>query len=168
MDTTGAGDILSRVGIVLTGPTSVSDPVACPSSSFSDPAVCPPASSDSICHLPSDSVPEARPPKVHACGVCGKTFVEKKRRNAHEKECGGVDCDHCEKHFRSTRSLKEHINTAHNTNFRCFVCKKCFGGLSKLNRHMPSHDDNKRVECEKCGKVFKRKDNLTRHMKIHS
>ena len=133
-------EILTRAGIVLTGPSrSDSSGTACLSSSSAS----------------------------FACGKCSKSFPEKKRRNQHEKDCGGVDCHHCNKHFGSRRALKEHINTAHNTNFRCVVCKKCFGGLSKLNRHMPTHDESKRMNCETCGKIFKRKDNLTRHMKTH-
>ena len=135
--TTSNADILARAGIVLTKPND------------------------------SDTSSTAASSASFLCGKCEKPFAEKKRKNQHEKDCGGTDCIHCNKHFSSRRALKEHINSTHNTNFRCVVCKKCFGGLSKLNRHMPTHEESRRVTCKICGKIFNRKDNLTRHMKKH-
>ena len=148
-------NILARAGLFLSGQSS-SVSVAC--------------SSPSVGSAENSASGSASPPvhfQLH-CRKCGKAFDEMKRRNQHEKDCGGADCVICNKHFSSQRALKEHTNTAHSTNFRCAVCKKCFGGLSKLNRHMPLHDEKKRVQCETSGKVFKRKDNLTRHMKTHN
>ena len=139
--TTSNAEILARAGMVLTRPNG---------SDSSGTAACLPSSSASF-----------------PCEKWGKLFAEKKRKTQHEKDCGGIDCHHCTKHFSSRRALKEHINTTHNTNFRCVVCKKCFGGLSKLNRHMPTHEESRRVTCKICGKIFNRKDNLTRHMKKH-
>ena len=159
MDVTS--NILTRAGLVLSGPSS------CPSVSVVCSSSAPVKNSGS--HVPSASpLSSGSAVKSFHCGKCGKSFTENKRRNQHEKDCGGVDCTICSKHFTTRRALKEHTNAAHSMNFRCVICRKCFGGVSKLNRHMPSHDEEKRVECEECGQIFKRKDNLTRHMKTHN
>ena len=102
------------------------------------------------------------------CDNCGKQFKKQKRLNEHKKTCGGVKCEICEKTLSSEKSLQEHINSRHSTNFRCAHCLKCFGGLGKLKQHMAVHDESKRLQCEKCSKNFARKDNLKRHMKTHS
>ena len=102
------------------------------------------------------------------CAKCGKEFKALKRKNEHAKTCGGVKCEICGQTLSCNKSLREHMNSRHSTNFRCAHCLKCFGGLGKLNQHMAVHDDSKRVECEKCGKKFARKSNCKHHMKTHS
>ena len=108
-------------------------------------------------------------PGALECVLCKKVFPSTKRRKEHMKfSCQGEECNICQKRFSSRKSLEEHKNSHHSTKFQCPECLKCFGGLSKLKRHEPVHDDTKKLVCEECGKTFTRKDNLNKHVKNHS
>ena len=109
--------ILARAGLSLSGPPS-SLSVACQSSSIGSAQNSSSASASPPVHF------------QHYCKKCGKSFDKKRQRNEHEKDCGGIDGEICEKHFSSPKALKEHSNTIHSTNFRSAICRKCFGGLS--------------------------------------
>ena len=99
------------------------------------------------------------------CDTCHKTFPSLKRANEHRKSCGGEDCIRCGKNFSSLKTMKEHYYAKHTEKFKCIHCGKCFGGSSKLTRHMVVHDDSKNVTCSECGKKFSRIDYLNKHKK---
>ena len=99
------------------------------------------------------------------CGICHKVFPSTSRKNQHQKSCGGVNCSICNRKFTSKRVMQEHYNSQHTVLFRCAQCGKCFGGLSKLNRHKTVHNETNTCEC---GKSFSRIDNLNKHKKTHA
>lgn len=49
----------------------------------------------------------------------------------------------------------------------CFVCKKEFKNLRKLNRHKKIHIDEKPFQCSKCNKGFIERTDLNRHLMRH-
>ena len=52
--------------------------------------------------------------------------------------------------------------------YECTICHWKFKIRQHLTRHMLSHTDEKRFECEVCGKTFNRKSNMKNHRKIHA
>ena len=100
-------------------------------------------------------------------------------------------CDHCNKHFKTKRSLKCHLSSnvcrkprirqlnrnrseesiLSDYNMRRFVCDKCnkrFQDKCKLAVHLLVHTGEKPYSCDECGKSFAYKSSLIGHNRMHS
>ena len=64
-------------------------------------------------------------------------------------------CQHCEKSFRHSCNLREHLKT--HTLIKPHECDQCtrkFYDKSKLKEHKQIHDDTDKFECLRCNMKF--------------
>jgi len=75
-------------------------------------------------------------------------------------------CQHCEKAFKDSLTLKRHTNVKH-TREECHVCDNCgdvFYTKYKLNSHLASkHGINALLKCDKCYRFFMSEWSLMKH-----
>ena len=129
------------------------------------------------------------------CGKCSKRFVQRKNLERHVKsihfkgksrckENFDIDkyfkvvienvesllCDHCNKTFKSSRTLSAHLLKHYPTHtFTCEICSKTFYRRSYLQVHMHAHSDIKHFKCEICDKDYVSSDTLKAHTKaVHA
>ena len=81
----------------------------------------------------------------------------KRKRTQHE-------CDVCEKRFRQSSYLKNHMCIHTNEKpYECDVCEKRFRHSDTLKKHMRIHTNEKPYACAVCEKRFSRSDSLKKH-----
>ena len=71
------------------------------------------------------------------------------------------------KAYKSPNGLYKHEKMHTDPKLICAVCGRIFKSVTELNRHMPVHDDSKKVACEDCGKLFSSKHTKKCHVEIH-
>ena len=123
--------------------------------------------------------------QVSLCSDCGRSFTDKHRFYMHRKNSHGEKvqldywyigfltvlfqavCKHCSKQFTTQRSLKEHVDSAHNGNtFTCGDCGSVIQTYVNFIRHRKTHSSDEEVlGCFTCHKSFSRKDSLKRHVR---
>lgn len=81
------------------------------------------------------------------------------------------DCNQCDKSFRSTQSLKRHLEYHTGTINKPFVCDVCGKGFRlnvNLVEHRRIHTGEKPFSCEHCTSNFRTGSSFYAHMrKIH-
>merc|ERR1712062_373637 len=105
-------------------------------------------------------------PNKKFCEECKLEYV-----NVHncpkEKESGStqepsVECPHCCKTFKGTKSLYFHIRKLHSElKFKCSICDKKFATESYLKMHI--NQTHSPVFCDICGNKYSRESGLKRH-----
>jgi len=78
-------------------------------------------------------------------------------------------CLECGKVFTTETSLKQHIKTVHQRQFRyhCNICGKGMRELRDMNGHMAfKHNMQKAYKCSICGEEFGYKRNIDKHMTL--
>lgn len=75
-------------------------------------------------------------------------------------------CDQCEKSYTEPRSLRRHIESAHEkVSFTCDQCNKQFSYKESLMKHIESVHSKQSFKCGQCDKQYTQRDNLQRHVK---
>ncbi|KAM8845442.1 uncharacterized protein AB9W97_000589 [Spinachia spinachia] len=80
-----------------------------------------------------------------------------------------LTCSECKKTFGCIKDLKKHIMTHTSEKpFSCSQCGKRFAESGKLKIHRRCHTGEKPFSCLDCGKCFTESGNLKRHMRCHT
>ncbi|XP_057321578.1 zinc finger protein 43-like [Microplitis mediator] len=126
------------------------------------------------------------------CDICEKSFRRLCNLKAHmisHSEERPYECNICHNKFKRANTLTSHLGThvvkqtarisrkiwsrertrIHTAKdpIACHICKKTFGALRHLKRHMISHSEERPYECNICHYKFKRASDLTSHLGTH-
>lgn len=116
------------------------------------------------------------------CPNCNQTFTGDRAYEFHistgkckeSVDLNKFRCSLCnEKVFNNVDALNSHLFTEHkcyisNERIECDQCKRSFGKLKYLRKHIRElHERATPFECKICGKTFNRKANLIEHDLIH-
>jgi len=108
------------------------------------------------------------------CDYCSESFNDEKSKEIHlrlahpEAESENVFCCHvCGKVYERYSTLFGHMKIHRPGNYICTECGAAFKVRSYLNRHMNSHDKNKKkFPCDECDKKFCRPYLMEQHKKF--
>ena len=116
--------------------------------------------------------------KIHVnerlqCDICLKTFTHPNGFAQHKKshieqrfECSEIGCDQI---FRTSFNLKKHVKSHKEIKkLDCDICGRHFGGAWNLKRHMLTHAGLKPFQCGQCPKSFTCEKDMNAHMIAHS
>ena len=83
-----------------------------------------------------------------------------------------LDCDLCDKSFKTRAVLLNHRREQHELSdsarrVKCHICGFEAKGVRNLGKHLRSHEDWKPFQCHVCSKMFRVRGNLNVHMKVH-
>ncbi|XP_044742766.1 zinc finger protein 888-like isoform X2 [Chrysoperla carnea] len=107
------------------------------------------------------------------CSECGLKLRSKAELSNHLITHTGerpYACDKCDKTYRTTFMLKQHISRTHlnERNFICTFCSQAFFDKKILLNHVRRHTGEKPFKCNMCEKRFIQKTALKVHMKVHT
>lgn len=103
-----------------------------------------------------------------SCPLCPEVFADNEQWLHHHKSVHGSMCPSCQRIFKSWKSLRLHVMTAHKPQLTGFVCKFCgkrFTQQHHYRGHMKSHNGIKEFRCQHCNQEFTYRSGLTVHMR---
>ncbi|XP_021949963.1 protein suppressor of hairy wing isoform X1 [Folsomia candida] len=108
----------------------------------------------------------------HVCKQCGLKFGLRTTLRTHiqcvHQDLRRYACNFCDKAFKRSNHLKDHLKIhteAENKPFQCKQCSRSFRREKNLKSHMVIHFGGKDFVCELCGKSFNRLDNMRAHVR---
>ncbi|XP_037332097.2 zinc finger protein 333-like [Pungitius pungitius] len=113
----------------------------------------------------SDDWNDTREPQTDLNSYNGKDSVSNSRCRTSEKT---LMCSLCKKRFGCIKMLKRHVMTHTSEKpFRCSECGKCFTQNGSLKRHIRRHAGKKPFSCLECGERFTEIGDLKTHIRFH-
>ncbi|XP_065367749.1 zinc finger protein 227-like isoform X2 [Calliphora vicina] len=114
--------------------------------------------------------------EVFRCEQCSKKFLHRNKYNRHmllhqikeSDEPGKYVCNICNKAFKASGELRNHLVYHGEKKHKCHLCPKAYFTNALLRRHIMSHNNEYDLMCEVCGKGFIFHNNLREHMKKHT
>ena len=115
--------------------------------------------------------------KDNKCDHCEKSFGFLSDLRKHQKivHGGKVQCEICDKIYRSEVTLKKHMETHAEgyvkSTYPCYKCKKSFASQYYLLNHMKyDHDkvERPKFKCDWCGATFTQKGHMMEHTNMHT
>ena len=118
------------------------------------------------------------------CPACSRLFQTRKSFSSHYRQAHGIveverqaaggslQCDKCDKTFRSQAWLNRHKREVHDDtereDLKCEKCDKRFRDRGTLTKHMrDAHpEDGALHTCAECGKVCRSRGGLKQHMNL--
>uniref|UniRef100_A0A1I8MN48 C2H2-type domain-containing protein n=1 Tax=Musca domestica TaxID=7370 RepID=A0A1I8MN48_MUSDO len=103
------------------------------------------------------------------CHICQNRFTLKANLERHVQLHTEIKrtyvCDICNSSYFTYPALKDHYSNAHtdSSECKCPLCGKRFGSVKSLQRHLPSHSEERPHSCCYCEQTFKWKTHLVRH-----
>ncbi|KAL5287404.1 hypothetical protein ACFFRR_008361 [Megaselia abdita] len=103
------------------------------------------------------------------CHICQNRFTLKANLERHVQLHTEVKrtyvCEQCGSSYFTYLALREHYSNAHTdaSECKCTLCGKTFGSVKSLQRHLPSHSEERPHNCCYCPQTFKWKTHLVRH-----
>ena len=108
----------------------------------------------------------------HLCFVCNKAFRHTGHLKEHMLKHTGerpYTCADCGSRLRTCGDLKRHMVLSHTKekNHICTVCGKAFALADHLRVHMRIHSGEKPYYCETCGRAYRTWGILAQHRLVH-
>lgn len=115
-----------------------------------------------------------KPQERVSCEICGKVVYSIRLHMLHtHSNIRPHKCDTCGKGFAFKSILVKHVNEKHlglkKFKALCQKCGKACQSQGDLNKHMRTHVEDRKFNCNLCEKKYKSGDGLRNHMKaIHA
>ncbi|XP_022819229.1 zinc finger protein 1 homolog [Spodoptera litura] len=108
-------------------------------------------------------------PPNYGCDQCDYKTWHKSDLVKHVRIHAGLklyQCEYCSTSYYTSSNLTSHIRRLHMKErlYDCSICKRTFFDKTKLNRHLDSHFDIKRFECNVCHACFTRRCYWKKHL----
>ncbi|OXU31167.1 hypothetical protein TSAR_006479 [Trichomalopsis sarcophagae] len=110
----------------------------------------------------------SRPYLCEDCGSDFKNpaSLRHHRIRKHQPTNNKKECTVCHKMI-PVYSMSKHMHTHKAYTIQCPHCDKMFKNTSTLKQHIRIHEDQRQYKCDMCGVGFNRRDGLRLHMKVH-
>ncbi|MCL4141933.1 UNVERIFIED_CONTAM: hypothetical protein GTU68_020035 [Idotea baltica] len=88
----------------------------------------------------------------------------KKADFSHKSTLHNCPYPNCPQSFSSEKDFQFHMDTTHNINYECSICKEVFLSQSSYQHHVASQHCAKTVKCMMCSEQFSHKEHLLSHI----